>query len=329
MEVITISSIITGTGSFLPETRLTNQMLEEKVQTNDAWIVQHTGIRERRIAVQMSALELALSAAKRALQDAGKSPEDIDLIIACTVTPDSFTPSLSCNLQAEMGASHAFAFDLSAACSGFVYASDVADSFLRSGKAKCVLVVCAEVLSHLIDYTDRTVCCLFGDGAGAAVYEWSDGEDGILATYMRADGTKGNALLAKAFSPENPLEAQRNTEYHHFLHMDGHAVFRFTARAVPDAIDGVLKQAGMDISQIDWIVPHQANARILEMVTRRYGLPREKVFSNLEVVGNTSSASIPICLDEMRQKGLLHHGQTAIFVGFGGGLTYGAVLIRM
>lgn len=328
MEVITISSIITGTGSFLPETRLTNEMLEQMVQTDDTWIVQHTGIRERRIAVQMSALEIAYAAATRALQDAGKTAEEIDLIVACTVTPDSFTPSLSCSLQAELGATHAFAFDLSAACSGFVYASDVADSFLRSGKAKCVLVVCAEILSHLIDYTDRTVCCLFGDGAGAAVYEWSDNEDGILATYMRADGSKGNALLAKAFTPEHPLQEQR-TEYNHYLYMDGHTVFRFTARAVPDAIDGVLKQAGMDMSQVDWIVPHQANARILDMVIRRYGLPKEKVFSNLEIVGNTSSASIPICLDEMRQKKLLYHGQTAIFVGFGGGLTYGAVLIRM
>lgn len=329
MEVIAISSIVTGTGSFLPETRLTNQMLTEKVNTSDEWIVQHTGIRERRIAVHMSALDIALPAAKEALHEAGKSPEDIDLIIACTVTPDSFTPSLSCKLQAALGMSHAFAFDLSAACSGFVYASDVADSFLRCGKAKCVLIVCAEVLSHLIDYTDRTVCCLFGDGAGAAIYEWSDAEEGILATYMRADGTKGDALLAKAFPAEDPLKEQRETKYNHYLYMDGHAVFRFTARAVPDAIDGVLKKAGMDISQIDWIVPHQANARILDMVTRRYGLPKEKVFSNLELVGNTSSASIPICLDEMRRRSLLQHGQTAIFVGFGGGLTYGAVLIRM
>ncbi|MCI6927097.1 beta-ketoacyl-ACP synthase III [Butyricicoccus porcorum] len=329
MGVIAIGSRITGTGSFLPETRLTNQMLEQMVDTSDEWIVQRTGIRERRVAVDMQAIDVALPAAQRALDDAGRKAEDIDLIIACTVTPDSFTPTLSCALQDRLGAAHAFAFDLSAACSGFVYATDVADSYLRCGKAKCVLVVCAEVLSHLIDYTDRTVCCLFGDGAGAAVYEWSDAEDGILGTYMRSDGKNGNALFAPAFAAENPLAMPREANTNHYLHMDGKTVFRFTARAVPDAIDGVLHRAGMDISQVDWIVPHQANMRILDMVIRRYGLPAEKVFSNLDRVGNTSSASVPICLDEMRRQGLLKDGQTAIFVGFGGGLTYGAVLIRL
>lgn len=329
MGVIAIGSIITGTGSFLPETRLTNQMLEQMVDTSDEWIVQRTGIRERRMAVDMQAIDVALPAAQRALEDSGRKPEDIDLIIACTVTPDSFTPTLSCALQDKLGAKQAFAFDLSAACSGFVYATDVADSYLRCGKAKCVLIVCAEVLSHLIDYTDRTVCCLFGDGAGAAVYEWSDTRDGILSTYMQSDGKHGGALFAPAFAAENPLAMPRENQISHYLHMDGKTVFRFTAHAVPDAIDGVLDRAGMDISQVDWIVPHQANARILDMVIRRYGLPPEKVFSNLERVGNTSSASVPICLDEMRRQGILTQGQTAIFVGFGGGLTYGAVLIRM
>lgn len=327
--MITIGSIITGTGSFLPELRLTNQMLEQMVDTSDEWIVQRTGIHERRIAVDMQAIDVALPAAQRALEDAGREAQDVDLIIACTVTPDSFTPTLSCALQDRLGAKNAFAFDLSAACSGFVYATDVADSYLRCGKAKCVLIVCAEVLSHLIDYTDRTVCCLFGDGAGAAVYEWSDTEDGIVTTYMKSDGKHGDALFAPAFAPENPLAMPRENQISHFLHMDGKTVFRFTAHAVPDAIDGVLRQSGMDISRVDWIVPHQANARILDMVIRRYGLPAEKVFSNLDRVGNTSSASVPICLDEMRRQGMLRRGQTAIFIGFGGGLTYGAVLIRL
>ena len=327
--MIAIGSIITGTGSFLPETRLTNQMLEQMVDTSDEWIVQRTGIRERRIAVDMQAIDVALPAAQQALDNAGRKAEDIDLIIACTVTPDSFTPTLGCILQDKLGAKHAFAFDLSAACSGFVYATDVADSYLRCGKAKCVLVVCAEVLSHLIDYTDRTVCCLFGDGAGAAVYEWSDTEDGILSTYMRSDAKHGGALFAPAFAAENPLAVPRENKTSHYLHMDGKTVFRFTAHAVPDAIDGVLHKANMDISHVDWIVPHQANARILDMVIRRYGLPAEKVYSNLDRVGNTSSASVPICLDEMWQQGMLKRGQTVIFVGFGGGLTYGAVLIRL
>lgn len=323
-----IGTILTGTGSFLPETRLTNQMLTQMVDTTDEWIVSHTGIHERRIAVNQSVFDIALPAAKQALADSGRLPEDIDLIIACTVTPDSFTPSLSCRLQAALGADNAFAFDLTAACSGFVYASDVADSFLKSGKAKAVLVVCAEVLSQIMDYTDRTVCCLFGDGAGAAVYEWSDTQQGIRASFMRAEGDKGDALLAQAFTPCDTLHKQGRQQMD-FLKMDGHAVFRFTAKAVPNAIDGVLKKADLDIDQVEWVVPHQANARILEMVSRRYGVPMEKIFSNVDKVGNTSSASIPICLDQMRRGGLLLPGQTAIFVGFGGGLTYGAILIQM
>lgn len=324
-----IGTILTGTGSFLPETRLTNQMLTQMVDTTDEWIVSHTGIHERRIAVNQSVFDIALPAAKQALANSGCLPEEIDLIIACTVTPDSFTPSLSCRLQAALGADHAFAFDLTAACSGFVYASDVADSFLRSGKAKHVLIVCAEVLSQIMDYTDRTVCCLFGDGAGAAVYTWSDTKNsGIRASFMHSEGAKGDALLAQAFTPCDTLHKQGNRQLA-FLKMDGHAVFRFTAKAVPSAIDGVLRKAGMDMSQVDWVVPHQANARILEMVSRRYGVPMEKIFSNLDKVGNTSSASIPICLDQMRRDGILLPGQTAIFVGFGGGLTYGAILIQL
>ncbi len=328
--MIAIGSILKGTGSFLPETRLTNQMLTEMVDTSDEWIVQRTGIRERRIAVGMSTFDIALPAAQRALEDAGKTPEDIDLIIACTVTPDSYTPALACRLQGELGANHAFAFDLIAACSGFVYATDVADSFLRCGKAKCVLVVCAEVISRLIDFTDRTVCCLFGDGAGAAVYEWSDTEEGVIATYQGADGAKGDALLSNALPVEDPFAPERvSAAYDRYLQMDGKAVFRFTARAVPEAIDGVIHKASVDISQVDWIVPHQANMRIIDMVERRYGLDPEKVYINLPYIGNTSSASIPLCLDEMRGKGLLKKGQLVIFVGFGGGLTYGAVLIRI
>ena len=329
MEVIAIGSRLIGTGSFLPNTRLTNQMLEQMVDTTDEWIVQHTGIEERRIAVNMSVFDLALPAAQRALEDAGKSANDIDLIVACTITPDSYTPSLGCRLQNALGAQQAFAFDVSAACSGFVYATDVADSYLRCKKAKCVLVVCAEVLSRITDYTNRSVCCLFGDGAGAVVYEWDDTEKGILSTYMKTDGANGDALFAPAFAAENPFENNRTQNGPHFLQMDGHTVFRFTARAVPEAIDGVLQQAHHNLSQVDWIVPHQANARILEMLIRRYDLPAEKIYHNLEYVGNTSSASIPICLDEMKKQGLLQQGQTVLFVGFGGGLTYGAVLVRL
>lgn len=329
-EVITIGTVLLGSGSYVPELRLTNEMLSSMVETSDEWIVRRTGIRERRIAQNTQTIDLAAPAAERALQDAGVHASELDLIIACTATPDSYTPSLSCRIQAAVGADNAFAFDLSAACSGFVYATDVADSYLRTGKVQKVLVVCAENLSRIVDYTDRTVCCLFGDGAGAAVYGWSNSQPGILQTVMAAEGEKGDALLAKALPSEDPMSGNREfSSADRFLRMDGKEVFRFTAHAVPDAIDRVLEKAGVTIDQIDWIIPHQANTRIIDMVCRRYGLDPAKVYINLERYGNTSSASIPICLDEMRKNGVLKQGQLAIFVGFGGGLTYGAVLIQL
>lgn len=325
-----IGSVLIGTGSYQPETCLTNQMLEGMVETSDEWIVQRTGIKERRIAIGKSTAEIALPAAQRALEDAGKSPEEVDLIIACTATPDSYTPSLSCVMQDKLGAKNAFAFDVVAACSGFVYATDIADSYIKCGKAKTVLIVCAEVLSRLIDYTDRTTCCIFGDGAAAAVFESREDEVGILSTYMHSDGSKGAALLAKALPVEDPFsESREYPSSDRFLKMDGKEVYRFTAKAVPQAIDEAIKRAGVSISEVDWIVPHQANTRIIDMVIRRYGLDREKVFVNLPYYGNTSSASVPLCLDDMRRQGLLKKGQLAVFVGFGGGLTYGSVLIRV
>lgn len=309
---------------------MTNEMLTHMVDTSDEWIVQRTGIKERRIAVNTTTEQLAVPAAQRALKDAAIPADEIDLIIACTATPDSYTPSLSCRVQHALGADHAAAFDLTAACSGFVYATDVADTYLRSGKAKTVLVVCAENLSRIVDYTDRTVCCIFGDGAAAVVYQWDEQQEGIAATQLGADGSHGDALLARALPVENPLGTQRDrSPTDRFLRMNGKEVFRFTARAVPEAIDAVLEKSGLTAEKIDWIVPHQANLRIIDMVCRRYGLNRERVYVNLPKVGNTSSASIPICIDEMRREGLLKQGQRAIFVGFGGGLTYGSVLIRI
>ncbi|MDO4174938.1 MAG: beta-ketoacyl-ACP synthase III [Eubacteriales bacterium] len=325
-----IGTILVSTGSYVPEHRLTNQMLTEMVDTSDEWIIQRTGIRERRIAVHQTTAELALGAAQRALEDADIAPQQLDLIVACTATPDSYTPSIACRVQAGLQAERAFAFDLSAACSGFVYATDVVDSYFRAGKAKTALVVCAETLSRIIDYTDRTTCCLFGDGAGAAVYRWSDTEDGILHTVMGADGKRADALFAEALPSENPLERGADAvSSERFLKMDGKEVFRFSTRTVPEAIDQVLDGSGMTIDEIDWVVPHQANLRIIDVICRRYGLRKEQVYVNLDRYGNTSSASIPICLDEMRRNGLLQAGQTIILVGFGGGLTYGAVLMRM
>ncbi|MFQ6832242.1 beta-ketoacyl-ACP synthase III [Butyricicoccus pullicaecorum] len=324
-----IGTRLIGTGSYMPDLKLTNEMLESMVDTNDEWIVKRTGIRERRIAQNTATWELALEAGRRALEDAALDASELDLIIVGTATPDFFTPSVSCMVQGKLGASKAMAFDLSAACSGFVYSVDVADSFIRAGKAKNVLVICAETLSRIIDYTDRSTCVIFGDGAAAAVFQASE-QEGVLTTYMRANGTLGECLKAQCLPVENPLaQGPRAVCDHRFLKMAGSDVFRFTASAVPEAIDAVLHQANMTADQIDWFVLHQANVRILQMVTTRYGLDPKKVYVNIDRYGNTSGVSVALCLDEMRKNGQLKAGQHIVISGFGGGLTYGAALIRI
>lgn len=324
-----IGTRLIGTGSYMPDLKLTNEMLESMVDTNDEWIVKRTGIRERRIAQNTATWELALEAGRRALEDAALDASELDLIIVGTATPDFFTPSVSCMVQGKLGASKAMAFDLSAACSGFVYSVDVADSFIRAGKAKNVLVICAETLSRIIDYTDRSTCVIFGDGAAAAVFQASE-QEGVLTTYMRANGTLGECLKAQCLPVEDPLaQGPRAVCDHRFLKMAGSDVFRFTASAVPEAIDAVLHQANMTADQIDWFVLHQANIRILQMVTTRYGLDPKKVYVNIDRYGNTSGVSVALCLDEMRKNGQLKAGQHIVISGFGGGLTYGAALIRI
>lgn len=324
-----IGTRLIGTGSYMPDLKLTNEMLESMVDTNDEWIVKRTGIRERRIAQNTATWELALEAGRRALKDAALDASELDLIIVGTATPDFFTPSVSCMVQGKLGASKAMAFDLSAACSGFVYSVDVADSFIRAGKAKNVLVICAETLSRIIDYTDRSTCVIFGDGAAAAVFQASE-QEGVLTTYMRANGTLGECLKAQCLPVEDPLaQGPRAVCDHRFLKMAGSDVFRFTASAVPEAIDAVLHQANMTADQIDWFVLHQANVRILQMVTTRYGLDPKKVYVNIDRYGNTSGVSVALCLDEMRKNGQLKAGQHIVISGFGGGLTYGAALIRI
>lgn len=324
-----IGTRLIGTGSYMPDLKLTNEMLESMVDTNDEWIVKRTGIRERRIAQNTATWELALEAGRRALEDAALDASELDLIIVGTATPDFFTPSVSCMVQGKLGASKAMAFDLSAACSGFVYNVDVADSFIRAGKAKNVLVICAETLSRIIDYTDRSTCVIFGDGAAAAVFQASE-QEGVLTTYMRANGTLGECLKAQCLPVEDPLaQGPRAVCDHRFLKMAGSDVFRFTASAVPEAIDAVLHQANMTADQIDWFVLHQANVRILQMVTTRYGLDPKKVYVNIDRYGNTSGVSVALCLDEMRKNGQLKAGQHIVISGFGGGLTYGAALIRI
>ena len=325
-----INSQLIGTGSCIPEFVLTNAMLETMVETSDEWIVQRTGVKERRIAKNTHTWELALGAAQNALADAGISAEELDLILVSTCTPDTNTPNTASVLQDKLGARQVGAIDINNACAGFVSATDIADSFIKCGKAKTVLVVSAETLHRITDYTDRSTCILFGDGA-AAVYRATDNENiGIQSTFIAADGSGADYLYMEALPVEDPFAAERPVDPKaRFLKMQGAAVVRFTARAVPHAIDTALHRAGVSAEEIDWVVPHQANLRILDVIAKRYHLPKEKVYVNMDRFGNTSSASVPICLDEMRKKGLLHEGQTIVCTGFGGGLTYGAFVLKL
>lgn len=326
-----INSKLIGLGSYVPDFVLTNEILEQLVDTNDEWIVKRTGIRERRIAKGMRTWELGLKAAERALENAGITAAELDMIIVTTCSPDFYSPIEASVIQDKLGAKCA-AMDLNTCCSGFVYASDVADSFIKCGKAKTVLVISAETLSRVTDYTDRGVCVLLGDGAGAAVYAATEETDkGILASYLSADGSGANTLYMEALPvEEDPLFGDRTYDHTaRFLKMEGAPVVRFTAWAVPQAIDIAMTRAGIAPEEIDWVVPHQANLRILDVIAKKYNLPKEKIYVNLDRFGNTSSASIPLALDEMRRNGMLHEGQTIVCTGFGGGLTYGAFVMKL
>lgn len=326
-----INSKLIGLGSYVPDFVLTNEILEQLVDTNDEWIVKRTGIRERRIAKGMRTWELGLKAAENALANAGVTADALDMIIVTTCTPDTFSPITASILQDKLGAK-CTAMDVNTCCTGFISASDIADSFIKCGKAKTVLVVSAETLSRITDYTDRGTCVLFGDAAAAAVYRASEDETtGILATYVSSDGAGAEYLYMEALPvEEDPLFGDRTYDHTaRFLKMQGAPVVRFTAWAVPQAIDMAMTRAGIAPAEIDWVVPHQANLRILDVIAKKYNLPKEKIYVNLDRFGNTSSASIPLALDEMRQKGLLHAGQTIVCTGFGGGLTYGAFVMKL
>ena len=305
---------IAGTGHFLPPDRLTNDDLSRMVDTSDEWIVSHTGIRVRHIARDLSAVDMGEKAAQAALENAGLSPDDIDMVVVSTVTPDRRFPSVSCDLQQRMGMSQALCFDINVSCTGFVYAIDIASRYLMTGGAKNALIVSVEKLSAITDYTDRKTCILFGDGAGAVVLTAAETPGGLLASYMASRGDGGAALRGC---------------WDGYLEMDGPEVFKFAVRAVPDAIEKVLAQAGRDVSELSFIIPHQANMRIIDSVVRRYNLPPEKVIVTVDRHGNTSSASIPLALDELNRAGRIKSGDLLLMVGFGGGLTYGATLFEI
>lgn len=319
---------IIGTGSMLPETRLTNQQLESIVETSDEWIIKRTGISERRIIdKEMPLSKMAAEACQKAIEDAGIDAEAIDLIVATTVTPDYLTPSLSCCVQKEIKAVNAAAFDLNAACTGFIYALQVAQEFIKNGTYKNILVVSAEALSRATDYNDRKTCVLFGDGAGAVVISRVPDEYGIETALMGAAGENSHVLTLPCFYADEDDLSKRNEGQKQTIWMDGSEVFTFASRIMADASDRVMKSAGVSSDEISYVFPHQANIRILQNAAKRLGLPMERIYSNLQNTGNISSASIPVCLDDASRKSLLKKGDKIVLVAFGGGLTYGAILL--
>ncbi|MDI3542637.1 MAG: 3-oxoacyl-[acyl-carrier-protein] synthase [Candidatus Atribacteria bacterium] len=319
---------ILGTGSSVPERVITNFDLEKMVDTSDEWITTRTGIKQRRIAGEgESTSTFALLAAQRALQAAQVSPEELDLIVVATVTPDMLFPATSCLLQRELKASKAASCDLEAGCTGFVYALSLAEKYLRGGGGEKALVVGAETLSKILDWQDRSTCVLFGDGAGAAVLGLSE-EEGILATYLGSDGGGAHLLELPAGCSRMPASLDTVNNRLHYIKMNGNEVFKFAVKIMEEASLEVIKRGNVEIDEVSLFIPHQANIRIINSAAKRLSIPEEKVFVNVHKYGNTSSASIPLALDEACREGKIKRGDLVLLVGFGAGLTWGSALIR-
>ena len=317
---------IIGTGGYLPEKVLTNADLEKIVDTSDEWIVTRTGIRERHIAAEgQTTCDLAEQAARQAMQRAGVSKDEIDLIIVATTTPDKVFPSTACLLQQRLDIHGCAAFDVQAVCTGFVYALGVADSFVRAGRATKALVIGAETLSRIVDWTDRTTCVLFGDGAGAVVLEAAD-EPGILSVHLHADGSYENLLHVPA-GISSDYERLKRGEAH--IEMKGNEVFRMAVNTLGRIVDETLDANQMQKSDIDWLVPHQANTRIIAATAKKLDMSMDNVVLTVDRHGNTSAASVPLALNEAVQDGRIQPGQTILMEAFGGGFTWGSVLARM
>lgn len=318
-----------GTGHHVPERILTNQDLERMVDTSDEWIRERTGIRERHIASESEATsDMCQPAAERALADAGIGATDLDAIICATVTADNAFPSLACKLQARLGASNAFAFDLGAACSGWIYSLQVAQGLIRAGNARHVLVLGAECLSKIVNWEERSTCVLFGDGAGACVLGPSTGDAGILSCCLASDGNHYDLLIQPAGGSRMPASKTTVEERLHAIHMNGNEVFRFAVRNMVELARRAAAEANVRVEDLDYLIPHQANRRIIDSTAKRLGCTPEQVYVNVDRFGNTSAASIPIALDELRREGRIGSGSTVGVVAFGGGFTYGAAILR-
>ena len=317
---------ITGWGMSVPETILTNDDLARIIDTNDEWIRDHTGIRERHIARENQfPSTLAVEASIKALRVANLKPTDIDLIICSTSSPEYIFPATACLIQDELGATKAGAFDLLAACTGFIYATNMAAQSIRSGSIKNALVIGTETLSRFVDWKDRNTCILFGDGAGAFVLQASDQPGGVLSAVMHSDGSGGDALSLPGGGSHIPASESSVHDGKHYIHMDGKKVFRFATRAMGQAAKEALDLAGLTTDDVQWIIPHQANYRIIETAAKYLKMPLDKFVINVDRYGNTSTASIPIATVEAIEKGMLKNGDKIVLVGFGAGLTWGAL----
>jgi len=327
------ASSIIGTGSYMPEKVLTNEEISKMVDTSDEWITSRTGIRERRIAAENQATsDLAAEAARRALANAGVSAEEIQLIIVATVTPDMFFPSTACFVQKKIGATNAVCFDVSAACSGFLYALQVARHFINTGNRATALVIGAEKLSSLVNWKDRNTCVLFGDGAGAVVIrraeEGADAPGRVLSTVMGSDGNLADLLKVPGGSSACPITPENIESRPNTIHMEGRETFKHAVTRMLEASQQALELAGLTAADVALVIPHQANARIITAIAERLGLPDERVFMNLDKYGNTSAATIPVALDEARQAGRLKKGDVILLVAFGGGFTWASSVLR-
>lgn len=319
---------IVGIGHYCPSNVVSNEYISSLVDTSDEWIVKRTGIKERRISDGESTVDLAVKASEEALKNSGYTTEDIDLIIVATTSPDRIMPSTACSVQERLRCINATAFDISAACSGFVYGLIIANSLLKTNEKFRALVIGAEVLSRIVDWKDRNTCVLFGDGAGAAVLESSD-DYGIVSTFFGSDGAKGvKALTSTNLSLNNPFVEESDDEKR-YIEMEGREVFKFAVSVIPTIVNNLLEKSGEKIDNIKYIIPHQANSRIIDEASRRLGITSDRFYINLERYGNTSSASIPIALDEMIKRELIKKGDKVILAAFGGGLTWAGTLIEI
>lgn len=321
---------IAATGRYLPDNVVTNDDLAQRMDTSDEWIFSRTGIRERRIApYDMCAADMGARAARQAMERAGVEPGEVDILILSTATPDRWLPSTACDVQALLGCSNAVAFDVMAACSGFIYGLSMAEGYLAAGRGEVALVVSTEKMSAIVDWEDRATCVLFGDGAGAAVVRPSNGSGrGILSSHLQSDGNLGNLLYRPSGGAVHPMSQAVLDDKSYLIRMQGREIFKNAVRSMVEACEIALQSAGLTVEDVDILVPHQANIRIIEATAQYAGIPMEKVYVNVDRYGNMSSATVPVALDEVVEKGLIGPGSNVLIVAFGAGLTWGATVLR-